>query len=389
MGIGLIMPVLPSLLTELTGSGLGEAAKWGGLLTFVYALMLFLCGPTIGNLSDKYGRRPVLLTSVGMLAIDYIIMALAGSLLLLFVGRTLAGISGGAFSVASAFVADVSTKEERAKNFGLVGAAFGVGFVIGPAVGGVLGELGIRAPFYAAAALSLLNFLFGYFVVPESLPLHKRRRFDLTRANPFGALMQLTHMPVVTMLLVGLLFFDLAQYVYPSIWSYFAVEAFGWSTADIGLSLAVVGIGFAIVQGYLIRIIEPKLGAAVALYLALTCNLIAFVALLFVTNGKLAYAFIPFSALGAMATPAFTGLMSNLTPDDQQGELQGIISSAAGIAMIITPITTTQLFAAFTGENALIYLPGAPFGLSALLIIVSVFFAFAGLTKHKQKKPSP
>ncbi|WP_208999285.1 TCR/Tet family MFS transporter [Roseibium sediminis] len=386
MGIGLIVPVLPSLLTEISGSGLSDAARWGGLLTFIYALMQFLFGPALGNLSDHLGRRPVLLTSLFVLAIDYVIMAVAGSLALLIFGRMLAGICGATFSVASAFIADVSSKEDRAKNFGLIGAAFGVGFIIGPALGGLLGEFGARAPFIAAAVLTFVNFLFGYFVLPETLTAGNRRPFSLQRANPLGALRQLMSIPTLGMLLASVLLFDLAHYVYPSIWSYFAAETFHWSPGEIGVSLAVVGVGFAVVQGYIIRVIEPKIGAKRTLYLSLLCNLIAFVALSVVTTGLVAYAFFPFSALGAMATPAYSGLMSNMVADDQQGELQGMLSSVTGIGMIITPVATTQLFAVFTAPGAAIYFPGAPFALSAILIILAAVCAVIGLTPtHKTK----
>ncbi|MFC6655030.1 MFS transporter [Roseibium salinum] len=244
MGIGLMMPVMPSLLTELTSLPVSDAARWGGALSVVYALMQFAFGPTLGNLSDRFGRRPVLLVSMFTLAVDYLIMALSWHLAVLFVGRILSGVAGATFSAASAYIADVSSKADRAKNFGLVGAGFGFGFVLGPMIGGFLGEFGPRAPFCAAAALSFINFLFGYFMLPETLKDENRRGFAWKRANPFGALKQIGAYPEVRTLLLAVFLFDIAHYVYPAVWSYYAEEVFAWSPGDIGLSLAFVGLGF-------------------------------------------------------------------------------------------------------------------------------------------------
>jgi DHA1 family tetracycline resistance protein-like MFS transporter len=375
MGIGLMMPVMPSLLTELTELPVSDAARWGGALSVVYALMQFAFGPTLGNISDRFGRRPVLLVSMFTMAVDYLIMALSWHLAVLFVGRILSGVAGATFSAASAYIADVSTKKERAKNFGLVGAGFGVGFVLGPMIGGFLGEYGSRAPFYAAAALSFVNFLFGYFVLPETLRQENRRAFDWKRANPFGALKQLANHPEVRTLLLAVFLFDIAHYVYPAVWSYYSEEVFGWSPADIGLSLAFVGIGFAFVQGYLIRVLEPKLGPGRTLLAGLAANLVAFAGLSVASSGAMAYALICFAALGALATPAFTALMSNRIEDNAQGELQGLIASAAGLSMVVSPFVMTQVFAAFSGPDASVSFPGAPFALAGLLILASLAIA--------------
>jgi len=388
MGIGLMMPVMPSLLTELTSLPVSEAARWGGALAVVYALMQFVFGPTLGNLSDRYGRRPVLLVSMFAMAVDYLIMALSWNLAVLFVGRTLAGVSGATFSAASAYIADVSAKEDRAKNFGLVGAGFGVGFVLGPMIGGFLGEYGPRAPFYAAAALSFVNFLFGWFVLPETLKAENRRDFSWRRANPMGALKQLATYPAVRTLLLAVFLFDIAHYVYPAVWSYYSEEVFGWSPGDIGLSLAFVGIGFAFVQGYLIRVLEPKLGSGRTLLIGLVANLAAFAGLAVADSGWMAYSLICFAALGALATPAFTGLMSNRVPDDAQGELQGMISSAAGLSMVISPFVMTQIFATFSGPDATVQFPGAPFALAGLLILASLLIALPFIRKDLNPAPA-
>ncbi|WP_299810069.1 TCR/Tet family MFS transporter [uncultured Roseibium sp.] len=375
MGIGLMMPVMPSLLTELTALPVSDAARWGGALSVVYALMQFAFGPLLGNLSDRFGRRPVLLVSMFSMAVDYLIMAMSWHLAVLFVGRTLSGVSGATYSAASAYIADVSPKNERARNFGLVGAAFGVGFVLGPIIGGILGEYGPRAPFYAAAALSLINFLFGYFMLPETLKDENRRTFEWKRANPFGALKQIGAYPAVRTLLLAVFLFDIAHYVYPAVWSYYVEEVFAWSPADIGLSLAAVGIGFAFVQGYLIRVLEPKLGTGRTLLLGLCANLLAFGGLAVANEGWMVYALISFAALGALATPAFTALMSNRIPDNAQGELQGLIASAAGLSMVVSPFVMTQTFAYFSGPDAAIVFPGAPFALAGLLILASMLIA--------------
>lgn len=371
MGVGLMMPVLPTLLTEITSLPVGEAAQWGGLLSVVFALMQFLFGPTLGNLSDRFGRRPVLLVSMLTVAADYLLIALSWNLAVLFIARMISGIAGATYSAAAAYIADISSKEDRAKNFGLLGAAFGVGFVLGPVIGGLLGEFGSRAPFYAGSALSFINFLFGYFVLPETLKLKNRRAFDWKRSNPLGAFVKLAGNRQVGTLLLALLLFDIAHYVYPSVWSYFTTEVFAWTPADIGLSLAVVGFGYAFVQGYLIRILDSRFGTGPILLTGLACNLIAFTALSFAREGWIAYAFIGFAIMGALATPAFTGLMSNQVPDNAQGELQGLIASAAGLSMIVSPFVMTQSFAYFTRLDGGYYFPGAPFAIAGILITLS------------------
>lgn len=372
IGIGIIIPVMPDLLTELSNLPLSEAAYWGGYLTFVYALMQFLCSPTVGNLSDRFGRRPVLLASLTALCIDYVVMGLAQSLWLLFVTRIVAGIAGSTYSTANAYVADVTPTDKRAQNFGLMGAGFGLGFVFGPVIGGLAGEFGTRIPFFAAAALAGLNVAYGLFVLPESLKPEKRRAFSLARANPLGVARRIAAVPMLAWFFVSVFLFDLAHFVYPAVWSFYTKEAFAWSSAEIGLSLAVVGIGSAIVQGWLIRKILPAFGETRTAITGFAINAVGMALIAFASAGWMIYALMPLIALGAIVTPALTGTMSNRIPDDAQGELQGAMRSIAGITMIITPLVMTQLFGQFTARDGLPYFPGAPFLAAALLMAAAI-----------------
>ena len=376
MGIGIILPVMPDLIRELTDLTLGGAALWGGYLSFIYALMQFAAGPTLGNLSDRFGRRPVLLLSLFALAVDYLIMGFAPTLWLLFVGRALAGIAGATYATANAFIADISPPHQRAQNFGLLGAGFGVGLVAGPLIGGLAGELGTRAPFFAAAALAFANLAYGALVLPESLAPESRRRFDWRRANPLGAARQIAAMPAVAWLFLAMFLFDLAHHVYPAIWSFYAKEAFAWSNAEVGLSLAFVGVCFAVTQGWLIRFILPRLGEAGTAFWGLVVSIAGLVCFGVITQGWMVYVLIFLTALGAVVTPAMTGLMSSRVPGNAQGELQGALASVLGVALIISPVMMTQTFGYFTGATAPIYLPGAPFlGAAALMALALVPFS--------------
>jgi DHA1 family tetracycline resistance protein-like MFS transporter len=384
IGIGIIIPVMPDLLTELSDLPLSEAAYWGGYLAFVYALMQFLCSPTIGNLSDRFGRRPVLLASLATLCVDYLVMGMAQSLWLLFVTRIIAGIAGSTYSTANAYVADVTPPEKRAQNFGLMGAGFGLGFVFGPVIGGFAGEFGTRIPFFAAAALAGLNVAYGLFVLPESLKPENRRSFSWARANPLGVARRIAAIPMVAWFFVALFLFNLAHFVYPAVWSFFTKEAFAWSSAEIGMSLAFVGIGFAIVQGWLIRKILPAFGEARTAIAGFVINAVGMSLIAFANAGWMVYALMPLAALGAIVTPALTGTMSNRIPDDAQGELQGAMSSIAGITMIITPIMMTQLFGYFSAPGAPVYFPGAPFLAAAFLMAAALVPFMVGLKKVPQ-----
>ena len=372
MGIGLIMPVMPDLIVEVQGGSLANAALWGGILSTVFAVMQFLFGPLIGNLSDRFGRRPVLLISLVVMTVDYLVMAVAGSMALLLVGRVVGGIATATSGTASAYVADISAPKDKAANFGLIGAAFGIGFVLGPLIGGLLGGYGTRAPFYAAAALSALNAVFGYVVLRETVTDRIRRPFYWRRANPLGALRHLGKLPGIRPLLVMYFLYQVAFHVYPSVWSFFTQERFGWGPGTIGLSLALFGIMMALVQGVLIRFVLRWLGERNTVVYGHVFDVFAFAALAFVTSGALALVLTPLAALGAVITPALQAMMSKMVGDDQQGELQGILTSIYALAMIVSPLMMTSVFAAFTREGTAYYLPGAPFLLSIVLILIGL-----------------
>jgi len=372
MGIGLIIPVMPDLIREVNGGTLASAAVWGGILATSFAVMQFLFGPLLGGLSDRFGRRPVLLLSLVVMSADYLVMALAGSIWLLLAGRIVGGITAATQATASAYMADISTPEKKAANFGLIGAAFGMGFVMGPLIGGLLAEYGTRAPFYAAAGLAALNALFGWIVLTETVTERIRRPFSWARANPLGSLRVLGQLPGLGPLLLVFFLYQLAFIVYPAVWSYFAVERFGWSPAMIGLSLALFGIMLAVVQGGLMPMVLRLLGERGAVIYGLAFDVLAFGALAIVTSGTIALILIPLTAFAGVVTPALQGIMSKTVNDNQQGELQGALTSIGALAMIVSPLVMTSVFAAFSGPSAPIYLPGAPFILSAGLVIIAV-----------------
>ncbi len=367
MGIGLIMPVMPDLIQEVEGAGLSDAAVWGGILATTFAAMQFLFGPTVGNLSDRFGRRPVLLISLVIMAFDYVLMAVAGTIWLLMIGRIIGGITAATQSTSAAYMADISKPKEKAANFGLIGAAFGVGFVLGPLLGGVLAEYGTRAPFWAAAILAAANAIFGYFVLPETVTDRIRRPFEWRRANPLGAFTNIGALPGLKRLMLITFVYTVAFFVYPGVWAYFGAERFDWSPGMIGLSLGIFGIGIAVVQGLLMKPILNLIGERKAVILGLSIDVLAFVLLGFVTNGWVALALTPLTALGSIAGPALQGIMSRTASDDQQGELQGAVTSINAVATILAPLIVTQTFWYFTAPQNPYYLPGAPFLLSALL----------------------
>jgi len=369
MGIGLILPVMPDLIAEVEGGTIGTAAVWGGILATTFAVMQFIFGPILGSLSDRYGRRPVLLVSLLVMSIDYLIMAIAGSVWLLFVTRVIGGITAATMSTASAFIADISSPEEKSANFGLIGAAFGTGFVLGPIVGGLLGEFGTRAPFYAAAALGLINLAFGYYVLPETVTDRIRRPFSMRRANPFGAFKAIGKLEGVRRLILVVFLYEFAFIVYPATWAYFGKEAFGWSPGIVGGTLAMFGIGMALVQGVLIRPVLKRLGERGTIIYGICFNFLAFFLLSTVGIGWVVFILTPITAFGAVVTPALQGLLSKSAGDDQQGELQGVIASAKSMAMIFSPLVMTQVFYAFTNETGT-YFPGAAFALSGALMIL-------------------
>ena len=383
IGFGLIIPVLPRLLEELTGGGLSTAARWGGILMFTYAAMQFLFSPIIGGLSDRYGRRPVILASLFAFSIDFVIQGFAPSLWWFFVGRVLAGITGASFTSGMAYIADVSLPEKRAQNFGLVGAAFGMGFIIGPLLGGVVSYYyGIRAPFFAAAGLAMLNWLYGYFILPESLAPENRRPFDWKRANPIGSLLSLRRYPIILSLVASLICIYVAGHANQSTWTYITMMKFNWDERWVGYSLAFVGLMTGIVQGGLTRILIPKLGQRNSVFIGLGLYAVGFLLFAFATQGWMMFAFmIPFS-LGGIAGPSLQGIISGQVPDNEQGELQGALTSLISLTSIIGPLLMTYLFAYFTAPAAAVQFPGAPFLMGAVLSLVSMLLAMRSLFKH-------
>ena len=372
MGIGLIVPVMPDLIQEVDGGDLATAALWGGVLSASFAVMQFIFGPVLGGLSDRFGRRPVLLISLVVMTADYLVMAMVSSIWLLLIGRLVGGITAATQSTAAAYMADISKPEKKAANFGLIGAAFGMGFVIGPLIGGFLAEYGTRAPFYAAAILAALNAAFGWVILTETVTDRIRRPFSWSRANPVGTLRILGKLPTIGPLLLVYFLYQMAFTVYPAIWSYFGQERFGWSPAIIGLSLALFGIMLAIVQGGLMPKVLKILGERGAVIYGHGFDVAAFLALAFVTSGTIALILVPLASLAGVITPALQGIMSKAVGDDQQGELQGALTSVSALAMMISPMLMTSTFAAFSGAGAPIYLPGAPFLLSTGLILIGL-----------------
>ena len=375
MGIGLIMPVMPALLQEIGGFPLSEAALWGGILAASFAVMQFAFGPIIGALSDRFGRRPILLIALFVMSLDYLVMAVAHVFWLLLLGRIIGGITAATQPTAYAAIADLSSPDEKAARFGLLGAAFGIGFVFGPMIGGLLADYGTRAPFYAAAALAAANMVLGYFVMPETVTDTNRRFFDLKRANPFGAFYHVGKTQDFRRLLLMFFFYQVAFFVYPAVWAFFTAERFGWDEGMIGLSLGVVGICMAVVQGALVPVFLKRFGEAGTVIWGLGFSMVAFLILAFLSNGLIALILTPISTLGALVTPAMQGIMSRRTADDSQGELMGVLTSTAALATIVSPLLMTSTFAVFAAKDADPYLPGAPFLVSfALMIAATLIF---------------
>jgi DHA1 family tetracycline resistance protein-like MFS transporter len=358
VGLGIIIPVAPKIIAELTGPypshaiAMSAAAAWGGWLATAFSGMLFLFSPLMGNLSDRFGRKPVLIISLFMLGIDYLITALSPTIAWLFVGRILSGISGASYTTANAYIADVTPPEKRAANFGLTGAAFGIGFVVGPAIGGLLGQYGTRIPFFAAAALAGANALFGLLVMKESLPPERRRKFEAWRANPVGSLLALKRYPMVLGFVVILVLMRLAHDANPVIWSYYVYLKFHWTTAQLGAALAFLGIVMAGVFGFLTRILIPKLGEHRAAYIGLFAGATGFAGYAFATQGWMMYPWMLVWALMGLAMPSINGIISKHVPGNEQGELQGALASVGGVTSVVAPVLLTSVFTWFTGANA-------------------------------------
>ena len=385
IGFGVIIPVMPKLISQLKQVDISTASRYGSFLMFAYAAVQFICAPILGNLSDKYGRRPVLLFSLFGFGIDYLFLALAPTYGWLFIGRIIAGITGASFTTGAAYIADVSTAENRAKNFGMIGAAFGLGFIIGPLIGGLLGSLGPRVPFYAAATLALLNCTYGYFVLPESLSKENRRPFNWKRANPVGSLLHLKKYPAITGLALSILLIYIAAHAVMSTWSYYGIYRFNWNERMIGLSLGMVGLMVALVQGLLIRFINPKLGNERSIYFGVGLYTIGMLLFALANQGWMMFLFIVPYCLGGVTMPALQAIMAGHVPRNEQGELQGGITSLMSLAAIIGPLLMNNLFFYFTHNNAPVHLPGAPYFLGSVLMFCSALIAYKTLHTKKVK----
>jgi DHA1 family tetracycline resistance protein-like MFS transporter len=370
IGFGIILPVLPRLIMQLTGVTIDRAAEYGGWLSFVYALMQFFCAPVLGNLGDRFGRRPVLLGALFALGVDYLIMGSAPVIGWLFVGRAIAGVAGASFTPAYAYVADISEPGKRAQHFGLLGAAFGLGFILGPAIGGLLGSFGPRAPFYTAGVLALANGTLGYFALPESLAQSARRPFEWRRANPLGTLRQIRRYPSVSWLLAAVFLWQVGHQVLPSTWAFYTIAKFHWSSAGVGYSLAFVGTLMAIAQGVLTRVLIPWLGgerrAAAA---GMAAALVAYVGYAVATEGWMMYAVSLSTFIFALTYPSMNALASAQIPANAQGELQGAVASLYSLSSIAGPPLMTQVFGYFSRDDAVVHLPGAAFLTAALLTL--------------------
>ena len=393
VGVGLILPVTPALIELLSGLPNSAAAEIGGWLLFTYAVMQFFAAPILGGLSYRFGRRPVLLIALTGLAFDYVLMALAPGLFLLFVGRFLSGIMGATWPTANAFVADISAGKDRAKYFGLMGAAGAAGLVFGPALGGLLGAVGveqfgaegIRLPFFVAAGLTMLAVPFGWFVLEESLARDKRRKFELKRANPVGSLFKIARTRVVIGLLGAWFLLQFAWQSFGTIWPYYTIEMFDWSELEIGLSTAFYAVLSAVMQGVFIGPMVARFGEVRLVKLIMAQGVLSYTLYVFVPVGVgwLMYPLILFGTISTILGPCLQSIASQQVGEDQQGELQGAISSVMSLTLIGGPVFMSQIFAMFTREGAPVYLPGAPFVAAAILVVVSLMifsFATRGLT---------
>ena len=380
-GWGIIIPVIPKLIKELIHGDISEAAKYGGWLTFAYAITQFIFAPLIGNLSDKFGRRPIILISLFAFSMDYLLLAFAPTITWIFIGRIIAGLTGASITTASAYIADVSTPENRAKNFGMIGAAFGLGFIIGPVIGGLLVEYGSRVPFYAAAVLCLLNFLYGYFILPESLSKDNRREFRLKRANPIGAFLNLRKYPQLIGLVVSIFLLYTASHAVHSNWSYFTMYKFHWNARMVGISLGVIGLLVGIVQGGLIRWINPKLGNEKSIYVGMALYTIGMFLFATATQSWMMFAFLIPYCLGGIAGPAMQAVISSQVPANEQGEIQGTLSSLMSASAIVGPPMMSTVFYYFTHKEAPFQFAGAPFVLGGILMLSSTIIAYFSFRK--------
>jgi len=389
IGFGLIIPVAPKLIETLQPGGEQAAAGTVGLLAASYAAMQFLFAPILGALSDRFGRRPVILIALFGSGLDYFALALAPTLWFLFITRAINGLSGASMTAASAYIADITPPEKRAAGFGIIGAAFGLGFILGPLIGGFLGDINIHYPFYAAGVLTLLNWLYGFIVLPESLPPEKRGKFSFARANPVGALAGLGRYPLVAGLAAALFLLNLAQFSLHSTWVLYTSHRYQWTSRDVGLSLALVGIGAAVVQAGLARKIIPKLGERRSLLVGIAIGAFAFLGYGLATQGWMIYAVIAVGSLGGIAGPACQALITKSVRSDEQGSIQGALAGLQSVANILGPLIGTSTFAYFISDRAPVNLPGASFLVASLLSVLGFFVAARVLRKHPHVPEPP
>lgn len=382
LGIGLLIPILPKLVEQLSGGNVASASATFGALAALYSAMQFLCSPALGSLSDRFGRRPVILLSLLGSGLDYLLLAWAPTLPWFFLGRIVSGITGASITAASAYIADVSPPEKRAQNFGLIGAAFGLGFITGPVLGGVLGNVGLRVPFYVAAGLTLLNWLYGLLVLPESLPADQRRAFSWSRANPVGSLVALKSYPIVLSLTATFFLIHTAQNGLHSTWVLYTSHRYGWDTRAVGVSLAIVGIMAMIVQGGLVRVIVPKLGERRSILFGLSVSIGVMTAYGLATQGWMIYAFLTVGSLGMVSGPAAQALISRHVPLNEQGAMQGALASLGSLSGIIGPPVAASLFGYFISSRAPVYLPGAAFFASALMMSGALVLAVRAFKRN-------
>jgi MFS transporter, DHA1 family, tetracycline resistance protein len=381
VGVGLIAPVLPGLIEQISGANLQDAALIGGALLLTYSLMLFICAPIIGGLSDRYGRRPVLLFTLAAMGLDYLLMAWAPSLLWLFVGRAISGIMGATWAAANSTIADLFPPEDRGAKFGLLGGAGAAGFVLGPAIGGLLGEIDVRLPFMAAAAFALTGAIIGWFMLIESLPPERRRAFEWRRANPLGTLIQMRKIPLVIGVLIALLLFNLGSQATLTVWAFSLIERFGWTPFAIGASVAVYGLLLAGIQGGLSGVLTARIGPVRTAAIGCIAAVPAFAILSIAPNGPILYLGIVIGAFGGLFFPAMQGLMSARVSEDAQGELQGAVASIISISALAGPIIMPPIFAHFSDSQGL-YFPGAPFALGAALSLLGGIMFWWTVRRH-------
>ena len=376
VGFGVIVPVLPQFLVLIGDVSLSGASALSGYLIFSYAVTNFMFAPMLGNLSDAYGRKPLLVMSLFVYGGAYLLSGFATALWMLFLGRLLTGITSATYAIANALIADVSTPEDKAQNFGLLGVAFGLGFIVGPALGGIIGAWDLRAPFFIAAALAFINTLYGLIFFRETLAPENRRPFELKRASPWGALTQLRKYPLLIGLVIAVFLNNIGHHIWPSNWNFYTIEKFAWTPLDVGLSMAFVGVMSVIVQGGLLRIVIPKFGPVRCAYFGVTATILAFVGVATAGSSAALYFWCGVSSLGGLAGPSVNSILSNQVAADSQGELQGIMASVSSVAMIVGPLLLTQTFTYFTSDSAPLYLPGSAFWVAALLTLAALIIFF-------------